>query len=170
MLDRVREALFSTLGNVVQGARVLDLFSGTGSLGLEAVSRGAVSAHFVEKDRKALTALRKNVADYAVEERTEVRQGDALDSAYWAEAPIDLAFLDPPYAMVNGGRDRRRVFEAVERLTEEYLSPGGVLMLHAHPHSAVERDFPSGHDFDCRTYNNSALFYIWKRRDTEAGS
>jgi 16S rRNA (guanine966-N2)-methyltransferase len=168
MLDRVREALFSTLGDCVRGARVLDLFSGTGSLGLEALSRGAVSTHFVEKDRKALSALRRNVTDFGVEDRTDVRQGDALNAKCWADAPLDVAFLDPPYAMVGGGRERRLVFEAVERLVGEYLAPGGVLMLHAHPHSANESDFPGGHGFDCRVYNNSALFYLWKSSEVEA--
>ena len=61
MLDRVREALFSTLGDQVEGARVLDLFAGTGSLGLEALSRGAKEARFVERDRRALERLADNV-------------------------------------------------------------------------------------------------------------
>lgn len=100
--DRVREALFSALGPL-DGARVLDLFAGTGALGLEALSRGAEHVVFVERDRRALTALRANVAALDVPPgAVEVRPGEArgaLRAARERGDDYDLVFLDPPYRL-----------------------------------------------------------------------
>jgi 16S rRNA (guanine966-N2)-methyltransferase len=92
--DRVREALFSMLGDV-SGARVLDLYAGSGALGIEALSRGAESAVFVERDQQALAALRRNLE--AVGARAEVRRQDVLRLLARPEGTFDLVFCDPPY-------------------------------------------------------------------------
>jgi 16S rRNA (guanine966-N2)-methyltransferase len=92
--DRVREALFSMLGDV-SGARVLDLYAGSGALGIEALSRGAEAAVFVENDRQALAALRRNLE--AVGARAEVRRQDVLRFLARPEGTFDLVFCDPPY-------------------------------------------------------------------------
>ncbi len=92
--DRVREALFSMLGDV-SGARVLDLYAGSGALGIEALSRGAGSALFVERDRPALAALRRNLE--AVGADADVKREDALGFLTRAEGTFDLVFCDPPY-------------------------------------------------------------------------
>jgi 16S rRNA (guanine966-N2)-methyltransferase len=92
--DRVREALFSMLGDV-SGARVLDLYAGSGALGIEALSRGAGSALFVERDRGALAALRRNLD--AVGADAEVRSQDVLGFLARADGVFDLVFCDPPY-------------------------------------------------------------------------
>jgi 16S rRNA (guanine(966)-N(2))-methyltransferase RsmD len=99
--DRVREAVFSALGEAVDGARVLDLFAGTGALGLEALSRGAAQAVFVESGRPALVALQRNIEATGCGDRSRVISGDALAAlARLARegAEFDLVFLDPPYA------------------------------------------------------------------------
>jgi len=98
--DRVRESLFSILGPL-DGARVLDLFAGTGALGIEALSRGAAHATFVERDRRALEALRRNLEPLGLEaDAVRVVAGDARrhlrDAAARGEA-YDLVLLDPPY-------------------------------------------------------------------------
>ena len=92
--DRVREALFSMLGDV-SGARVLDLYAGSGALGIEALSRGAGSATFVERDPRAVEAIRRNLA--AVGVAAAVRRQDALRFLVATEDTFDLVFLDPPY-------------------------------------------------------------------------
>ena len=92
--DRVREALFSMLGDV-SGARVLDLYAGSGALGIEALSRGAASAVFVERDSRAAAAVERNLASLGVEGRV-VRQ-DALRFLARGEGPFDLVLCDPPY-------------------------------------------------------------------------
>jgi 16S rRNA (guanine966-N2)-methyltransferase len=92
--DRVREALFSMLGDV-SGARVLDLYAGSGALGIEALSRGAESAVFVEQDRQALEALRRNLD--AVGANADVKRKDVLRFLARPEGTFDLVFCDPPY-------------------------------------------------------------------------
>jgi 16S rRNA (guanine966-N2)-methyltransferase len=98
--DRVREALFSLLGDV-DGATVLDLFAGTGALGIEALSRGAARAVFVERDPAALRALQANLAALELREpAAEVRSADALlglRTARERRETYDLLFVDPPY-------------------------------------------------------------------------
>ncbi|RFP05071.1 16S rRNA (guanine(966)-N(2))-methyltransferase RsmD [Komagataeibacter xylinus] len=103
--DRVRQALFDTLAHApwaetdcLRGARVLDGFAGTGALGLEALSRGAACAVFVEQNRAALRALRENVATCGMGDRAVIRAMDMLRlPARGAAGPVDLVFLDPPY-------------------------------------------------------------------------
>jgi 16S rRNA (guanine966-N2)-methyltransferase len=94
--DRVREALFSILGDI-QGARVLDLFAGSGALGIEALSRGAGEAVFVDTDPAAIAATKANLQALNLE--AAVHKRDALVYLNNAsEAPFDLVFLDPPYS------------------------------------------------------------------------
>ena len=95
--DRVREALFSMLGEV-SGARVLDLYAGSGALGIEALSRGAVSAVFVERDARAASAIRDNLRALGLEQA--VRRQDALRFLGATEGTFDLVFCDPPYDSV----------------------------------------------------------------------
>jgi 16S rRNA (guanine966-N2)-methyltransferase len=96
--DRVREAWFSILQRPIRGARVLDLYAGSGALGLEALSRGAVSADFVETHRAALAALKANIATLKVQDRTAIHRKDALKYAETLRpGQFDVAFADPPY-------------------------------------------------------------------------
>jgi 16S rRNA (guanine966-N2)-methyltransferase len=97
--DRVREAWFSILQQSIPDARVLDLFAGSGALGFEALSRGAVSVDFVETQRGSLTALKANVEALKVEDRVTVHRMDALRFAERLQpGAYDVAFADPPYA------------------------------------------------------------------------
>jgi 16S rRNA (guanine966-N2)-methyltransferase len=92
--DRVREALFSMLGDL-SGLRVLDLYAGSGALGIEALSRGAASAVFVERDARAADTIKRNLAALGAE--GEVRRQDALRFLSSGLGPFDLVFCDPPY-------------------------------------------------------------------------
>ena len=113
--DRVREALFSILGDFVQDARVLDLFAGSGALGLEALSRGAASATFVDSAPAAVAAVKANLE--ALGGDAEVRRGDAL--RFLRAAPgetrhYDLVLLDPPYRQAERlGRELSAALPAV---------------------------------------------------------
>ena len=100
--DRVREALFSVLGARVDGARVLDVFAGSGALGLEALSRGAAEATFVDSAPAAVRAVQANLAALGAE--AQVRRDDAarfLNAASGAGREYDLVFLDPPYRLAG---------------------------------------------------------------------
>ena len=102
--DRVREAIGNRLLSLgaIQDAHVLDLFAGTGALGIEALSRGATRATFVEQDRSAIECIVTNLATTGLESSATVVRSDALryvDSGHAAPAePFDVAFIDPPYA------------------------------------------------------------------------
>ena len=95
--DRVREALFSALGDV-SGARTLDLYAGTGALGIEALSRGAAHATFVESARPALAALRENLSVLDLTRSARVLALPVARAASTLSGPFDLIFADPPYA------------------------------------------------------------------------
>lgn len=111
--DRVREAVFSRLDAVdaVHGASVLDLFAGSGALGLEALSRGAVHATFVENGRQALGALQRNISDLGVARSVTVVTADAFPTSKRQQlpgAPFSLLFVDPPYRI-----DRSKIAGAI---------------------------------------------------------
>ncbi len=107
--DRVRESLFNLLtsgkhGDPVTGKRVLDLFAGTGALGLEAFSRGAAHVTFVDDGTSARALLRENIALCAAQGATKLLHRDATDLGDARGAPFDLVFLDPPYGQGLGER------------------------------------------------------------------
>lgn len=122
LTGRAREAIFSILGATVQGTEVLDLYAGSGSLGLEALSRGAASAVFVERDRKTLDALHNNVAAVDLGGRIEPMSVAAFLEG--ATASFDLVFVDPPYALDDAAVDT--VLAAVERR----LGERGTVVVH----------------------------------------
>jgi len=97
--DRVKETLFAILGERVEGAEALDLYAGSGAIGIEALSRGASACDFVEKDRRAMAAIRENLDRLGFAERATLHQAEVM--RYLAASPggrWSLAFLDPPYA------------------------------------------------------------------------
>ena len=97
----LRQAIFNTIADRIRGASVLDLFAGTGAIGLEALSRGAATATFVERDRRAVAGLRANLAALSLAARARVIAGDvlaALGALQAAGEAFDYLFLDPPYA------------------------------------------------------------------------
>ncbi len=104
--DRVREALFSMLESrgAVRGARVLDLFAGTGAMGLEALSRGAAQSTFVDDGRIALELIRRNIELIGCAGQTRIIRRDATRPGDCPDEPFDLVFLDPPYGKGLGER------------------------------------------------------------------
>ena len=160
MLDRVREALFSSLGERVVEAAVLDLFAGSGSLGLEALSRGGEPVRLVESDRTAAKLIRKNLEHLGVSERVELVVMDALDPAAWGPGPADLIFLDPPYQMMAPGAGRERIFEALAALFAGILSPEGTAILHTPAGELSEGDLPDGIQGRSRRYGSNDLWFL----------
>lgn len=126
----VKEALFTLLRGHYDDAGVLDLFAGSGAVGLEAVSRGARECVFVEKERGSARVITDNIAELGVEDRCRVITGDALGASIIASAPrpLHLVFMDPPYAMMENEIARGRVFAQATRLIR-LLDDDGFLVL-----------------------------------------
>lgn len=127
-MDVVKGAIYSSLSDFIVGARVLDLFAGSGALGIEALSRGAASATFVESDRRAVTAIEKNL------ERTKlagaVQPVDVFRflDRFAAPESFDLILADPPYAKIPGERDFTPELLGSEPLRKA-LAPNGIFIL-----------------------------------------
>jgi 16S rRNA (guanine966-N2)-methyltransferase len=121
--DRIRQVIFSSLAEVVPGARVLDLYAGTGSFGIEALSRGAESATFVEQDAEATQCIRDNLLHCHFV--GDVRKADALTFLNESPArPFDLIFADPPYTKSRGSLDDDPLLEKLMPI----LSPHGLFV------------------------------------------
>ena len=117
--DRAREGLFSSLGELVPGARWADLFAGTGAVGIEALSRGAESCLFVDSGAAAIRTIRENLGKTGLSERARVVRAD-LRRRPVPQGPFDLAFLDPPYAFPSGAL-RDLLVQTGERLDPDAM-------------------------------------------------
>lgn len=162
ILDRVREALFGTLGERVVDARVLDLFAGPGSLALEALSRGAERARAVELNARVAAVLERNAKALGLEERIEIARTDALDERSWSVAPgpvaaYDIAFLDPPFAFY-ADRRRQRVLDAIAQLARSPSRP--MVVLRAPKLALREASFGPELAARERVYGSSSLWYV----------
>ncbi|HEX8066121.1 MAG TPA: 16S rRNA (guanine(966)-N(2))-methyltransferase RsmD [Thermoleophilaceae bacterium] len=135
--DRVREALFSILGPL-DGARAADLFAGSGALGIEALSRGAASATFVERDRRAAATIRENLLAIGAQDRATVVARDALRwLASAADGPAyDLVLLDPPYDSAH-----RLAGPLSERLPA-VLAPNAIVVSESDKRNPLNLDLP----------------------------
>jgi 16S rRNA (guanine966-N2)-methyltransferase len=153
--DRVKQSLFDILSPRIEGARVYDLFAGTGSMGLESLSRGASHVTFFEGDRSAVQRLKKNIAALGVDAKADVVAGD-LFRWFDAERPgakADIVFLDPPYRFLSERPDALR--RLCESLAAGRLSPGGVLVFRHDASDALE--LPPLRRYDSRTYGGMTL-------------
>ena len=137
--DKAKEALFSILTNEIYGARVLDLFAGTGGLGIEALSRGASYCLFADASRKSLDLIKSNIAHCAIEEPTRVAAGDytkvlrntARRIEDGLEEPFDIILLDPPY-------DAGYTQKAFELIAEGgILADGGTIVAEHRKHEEL---------------------------------
>ncbi len=131
-MDRVKAAIFSGLGDVIIGGRILDLFAGSGALGIEALSRGAASALFVDEDRQSISAIEKNLAK--VKLQAQVRKQDVFDflRRLSSREKFRVIFADPPYEQMESetsDTEKLLTHEALPRL----LEPSGVFVLEKRP-------------------------------------
>lgn len=175
MPDRVREALFSSLGSEYGTAGelpelcVLDLFAGTGSIGLEALSRGAKLCCFVEKLHRAVSTLRQNIDRLALQGRCWIVTGDAFvcdipqapDNVGW-----QLVFVDPPYAMAEAANDEHSIPNLLGGLARSELLADEALVILRHP---LQTDFQRriGHLIPTRTKTYGTMKFTWFTYDRE---
>ena len=120
--DRVKENLFNIIQFDIPGAQVLDLFAGSGQLGIEALSRGAQSAVFVDQGKEAIAAVRKNLAATKLQDHAQVVQSDSFSYLQSCRRKFDLIFLDPPYS----GNFLEKAIVFISEI--DILSDGGIII------------------------------------------
>jgi len=135
-MDRVKAAIFSSLGDAIIGAQVLDLFAGSGALGIEALSRGAASVIFVEDDRQSAKAIEKNLATTNLKGR--VRHQDVFDflRQRLMAGQFEIVFADPPYEKPCSGETHTEKLLNNESLLE-LLEPNGIFVLEKRPSETI---------------------------------
>ena len=131
-MDRVKGAIFSSLGGEVIGANVLDLFAGTGGLGIEALSRGAASALFVEENSAAVAAIERNLARTKLEGRIRKQEVFAFLRAAPTRDAFRIIFADPPYEKTKSGGEFTRLLLEDDKLAE-MLEPSGIFVVEKRP-------------------------------------
>jgi len=161
--DFVRQAVFSRLGEVVEGARVLDLFAGSGALGLEALSRGAAECVFVDEGRGAEQAIRANLAKSRLEGGRIVR-ADVHGWLRRERSEFDLVFADPPYCHSALDRDHLGSMFSLEGFAER-VAQGGFLIAEQSARETT-RDAPGLELVDRREYGSSAILLYARRGDS----
>jgi 16S rRNA (guanine966-N2)-methyltransferase len=165
MTDRVRENLFNLLAADVPGAVALDLFCGSGALGLEAMSRGAASCLFVDADPAALAVVEANRRSLGLLDGTRVARGDALRPGRWiVPSPPDqytLVFVDPPYKMTADPAGRRRLAAMAEALDGlGAVAPRAAAMVRVRRGTPMDAPWPRWRVFDERSYGTTTLYLM----------
>jgi 16S rRNA (guanine966-N2)-methyltransferase len=163
VLDRVKESLFDLLGDRVEGARVLDLFAGVGNLGIEALSRGAGHADFIEQHRATAGAITVNLERAHLSDRATVRALKLPRGMSAARGPYGLIFVDPPF------RIDKRLLEALFRLVSEggLLDSGGLLIYRHSPHSRYEPPTGVWSLVERREYGDSVISIYGPNEETD---
>lgn len=163
MRTRVRESLFAVIGERIVGSRVLDLFSGSGALGMEAVSRGARQALLVERDRKVITLIHKNLRALGLEAQCKVKAADAyrLFEKQPPDVTYDIILLDPPFP--DYALDPESTpWQLAKRLGCQLLKEGGVLAIE-HPTRSPVSSPPEGMSLmKAHRYGETTLT-LWQR-------
>lgn len=165
---RVKVALFDRLQPDLQEARVADIFAGTGTIGLEALSRGAASVVFVENDRQAFERLRRNVAALRAEQETICWQADASKCSFRPKGgerflPYDVVFFDPPYLYTSRISAGTMLYRSLERLARhDITSPGALLVFRCA--SKTRFEVPAVWQPDRRLDYSSMEVHLFRKR------
>jgi 16S rRNA (guanine966-N2)-methyltransferase len=155
--DRVRESLFNILDAKPRGARVLDLFAGTGALGIEAISRGAESALFVESAPRALSILKANLQSFGLEQQSRVLRWNITKNLNCLKPythTFDLVFMDPPYS-------RQLIMPTLAHLRKsEALCAGALIVIEHAPGEVFEETSLGMRRVDERRYGSTQLTFL----------
>lgn len=156
--SRLREALFNILQGTIEGACFLDLFAGSGAVGLEALSRGAREAVFIEKEREAARCIKQNIAALEVGGRASLFTGDLFSLLGRLRKSFDIIFADPPY---ESGPLSGRLLQLIDET--ELLKPGGLFLLEESEKTAIEAEgLKSLSLLERRRFGTSALLQFKK--------
>lgn len=170
--DRVKETLFERIEASLHDARVADVFAGTGTIGLEALSRGARTVVFIEQDRVAFELLQANVATLGVADVTICWRTDAVRTSFRPQGgetflPYDVVFFDPPYKMIAGLRVSSPLYKALERLARPAVSAAGARLVLRTPERA-QFDLPAAWRRDWTLTMSNMDVHVCTRADSGA--
>ena len=166
--DRVKESVFNILQGHIEGFHVLDLFSGIGTMGLEAVSRGAASVLMVERDRGVFAALERNLDMLDADDVATAIQGDALSSLpiLRSPRPLHVIFVDPPYAMMEDDRTRSRILQQVQHVSELLDDDGFIVLRTPLKHPRVDHSIEGLVGPEVRGYQKQQTVLFYGRETT----
>ena len=155
-LDRVKEALFNIIQNRIQGANVLDIFAGSGALGIEAISRGAKKATFCDKSYDAIQIIKKNIAKTHFESQSTIIQKEYKKSLEMLKDEFDIIFLDPPY------RENLAIDAVEEILKRNLLSEDGIIIIETDDEERELRNLEkiNINVYDLRKYGRVKLIFL----------
>ena len=163
MPARVKESLFNLLRGWFDDARVLDLFAGIGTMGLEAVSNGATDVVMVEQDREVHAILDWNIRELGCEDRCRASRVDALGPTALAQAPspVDIVFIDPPYLMMQDDSQRSAVLEQVARLEPVLADKSWIVLRTPAPLEKSESLIESYQGPELHEYGEDMFVYLY---------
>jgi 16S rRNA (guanine966-N2)-methyltransferase len=160
-MDRVRAAIFSSLGDLVPDAKILDLFAGSGAMGIEALSRGADAAVFVDSNERCTRCIRENLRSTRLEGGVQTLDAYRFIDLYAEPSSFDLIFADPPYHKRDTDTDHAAALVRLEKLAAA-LRPSGLLVLEKNARDPLPQDSV----FDLvksRRYGGSEILYLAPR-------
>ncbi|MCM2281829.1 MAG: 16S rRNA (guanine(966)-N(2))-methyltransferase RsmD [Bdellovibrionaceae bacterium] len=173
--DRVKESIFNKLQNDVLDGRVLDLFSGTGNLAIEALSRGAAAVTAVELNKKSLMIIRENMQKLGIQNEIQVVGDDVLKYIRrYKGDPFDVILIDPPFTEKMADVVLQTISQAMSQAISkagssavsdgsEILAPEGVIMIESSKHEIVQDEYPALERFDHRDYGDKLVSYFRRK-------
>ena len=173
ILDRAKESLFSILGDSVLDSTVLDLFAGTGSLGIEALSRGAGKCLFVDNSTNAIRVIKENLQEAGFIKRTVVLKINVfrlLGFLKNKDIRFDLMLVAPPYKLLDiDCGDRKRIFSLLEEcISKQFINDNGTIVLQHHKKQKIDQEcFKQLKVIDVRQYSNTQLTFLKANLDAE---
>ncbi len=165
--DQTREALFNILGYDVAGTTFLDLFAGSGAVGIEALSRGALTATFVEKDRRTAGILRENLETCGFQAKSNLRTGDVMSTLRDLDAQgqsFDYIFMDPPYAEANAKTINHEYSDVLQFLSDSCIAGNNCIIIVEHSYP-IPQEVGSLRAYRSRRYGVSHLTFFSKEAD-----
>jgi len=162
MTDRVKTSLFSILDPFISDARVVDLFAGTGGLGIEALSRGAAFCTFVERDRFCVKTIHRNLERTKLADRSRIVAADVrvgIRSVAEGDERADIVLFDPPFRM-GKAQEREGLRRVVEAIAADVLAPDGLLVYHHEVDTQGDMNVPELVQTDQRRYSRNVITFL----------
>ncbi len=162
---RVKESLFNILSDVIPGSRVLDMYAGTGAIGIEALSRGASFCVFVENDTAAIQVIKKNLGVTKLQDKAQVLKYDVFEIIPYLEKnaiEVDLVLASPPYPLIEKSLYRDKLLSLFSLLCNKHIikSEGIIMLQHRKTNLEISRDISDLELFDTRSYGDTQLSFF----------